>query len=356
MADKDVPPPEFFEGACDDPGSIALDPLVVSLRADDGAVRRTAAEALYDVASTEPARVAESEAVSALVAALDDENPLVRERAAMALASVAEECDALAPVADSLADHLDDEYDVVTDYLAYALQCIAARTPETVVDVVPELCPVLSAEMKSTRYHVISTLVAVTDSDPDAVRPAIEPLLDVVDSRDSATEARSQPESSGAEVPGTAPAEPDDAEFQAGREPVLDGIADDLTPRTVEAALIVLAKLAAERPADAATRLHQHVPRLRPLLDDPDAGIRAVTAGILAAVAEYEPRAVEPATAQLADLLTDEVPTAAGNAAWALRYVETPAAKEALRDADLADSDVRAVVHAALDDLQAGNA
>ena len=354
MTDEDVPPPKFFERAADDPGSIALDRLVRFLHVDDSATRRAAAEALYDVADAEPTRLVENEGVSELVGALDDENPLVRERIAMALASVAEESDALAPVADSLVDRLDDEYDVVADYLAYALQCIAASTPDAVADDAAKLQSALTAEMQSTRYHVVSALVAVADERPDAVRPAVEPLLDVVDSRNPADseDGRSGATAESADTAPDRPKEPEDSARQAGQEPVFaDDVAGDMTVRTVEAALIALAKLAAARPADAASDLQEHVPQLRRRLDDRHGGIRAVTAGILAAIAEYEPRAVEPATARLADRLADDVPTAAANAAWALRYVETPAAREALLVADPADGDVQAVVDAALDDL-----
>lgn len=356
MTDDDVSPRKYLERARDDPDDASVDDVAPHLRSNDGAVRKAAANALYEVAKAEPTRLVEGGAVPELVAALDDDDPLVRESVAMALADVAEGTDALAPFADALAAHLDDEYDIVADYLAYALQCIAASTPAAVVDTVPDLLPLLDTGMQTTQFHVSSALVGVARERPAAVRPAVEPLLGVVDRRDpptaaddrertAATGGRASAAVSGGVEPG--------AESGPGPAPASpDGAADDLEPWVVEGALTVLATMAAERPADTASLLRPHVSRLFESLDDPHAGVRAVAAGVLAAVAEYEPEAVEPATDRLAGLLTDHATTAAGSAAWALRYVDTPRSRRALREADPDDDDVRAVVDAALGDLE----
>jgi HEAT repeat protein len=353
MTDDGVPPGTYLERARESPGDAEVGDIVPYFDANEGMVRKATADALYEVAKDEPARLVEADAVPALVAALEDTNPLVREGVAMALADVAEESDALTPFADTLLAHLNDEYDIITDSLAYALRHIAATTPEAVMDAVPELLRFLDAELASTRFHVITTLVGVAVERPDKLFPAVEPLLGVADSRDpQATRSNERNHPKSVDTSRTDALTATDIEPEPERGPgPSDHAATDLEPWIVEAALTVLATMSAEQPGDMAARLRSHIPRLRGLLDDPHAGIRAVTAGTLAAVAEFEPGAVEPVTDQLADRLSDDATTAAGNAAWALRYINTPHARNALHEADPEHDDVQTVIDTALDEL-----
>lgn len=314
-----------LERARDEPADVAVADVVPCLESEDGSIRKAAADVLYEITKHEPARLIDTGAVPALVATLHDSDPLVREGVALALANVAEESDVLVSHTNALAAHLGDDYDIVTDTLAYALRRTAETTPEALVDSVPELAEHLDAELDSTRFHVLSALVGVARERPARLHPVIEPVFDVIDGRDSRIEALDGPESAD---------EPRDIEGWV-----------------VETALTVVATMAAERPADTATRLRTYVPRLSVLLNDPHAGIRSVTAGTLAAIAEYEPDAVEPATDALADRLEDHATVAAGNAVWALRYLDTQRSRAVLREADPDDADIRAVIDAALAEL-----
>lgn len=361
----DASSPPSLERARADPGAVSVPDAASHLDADDGADRKTAADVLYEVAKADPVRLAEDDTVPDLVATLDDPDSLVRESAALALAAVAAETDAVAPHADALAAALDDEYAIVADALASALREVATSSPTALADSVPELCAHLDADLDSTRFHLLSALVGVAGERPERIDPAVEALLEVADGRDphdDPSEASGQPgpaEASGASgaTPGGTGApgavEPGAGTGGPGSGPGTPAQEDeDVEASIVEAALAVLATMAAERPAEAARMLGPHVPTFRVLLDDPHAGIRSVSAATLAAIAEHDPAAVEPATDDLTDRLTDHATVVAANAVWALRYLDTPRARTALREADPDHDDVRAVIEAALADRE----
>jgi len=153
----------------------AVAPVVPSLAerlADDGEfyyVRARSAEALGYVALERPDEVGSPDILADLRVGLSFDDVEVREKLAKALECVAiGDPTRLGHLAPRLADHLDDESELVRYHLTTALAAIGCESPDRLADATDALAAGLSDENARVRGRAAEALGLLARSDADA--------------------------------------------------------------------------------------------------------------------------------------------------------------------------------------------
>ncbi|MHA1872723.1 MAG: sister chromatid cohesion protein PDS5 [Candidatus Heimdallarchaeaceae archaeon] len=187
-----------------------------------------------------------------------------------------------------------------------ALGVIGKTNPELAEQVVPELINLLDDEDLFVRGSALISLQEVAEVNPDLVRPTIPKLMKKIDDDEKvrssivylfATIAKGDPKLAELIVPKLI----NMLDNKLGRDIItfaFEGIAR-VNPKIVEPA----------------------IPKLISLLDDGDPRIRAKVAHALRMIAKENPELVKPAVPKLIKLLDDKDEKVRVNAALALKYV-----------------------------------
>lgn len=192
------------------------------------------------------------------------------------------------------------------------------------------------------RQRTATVLEMLVAEDPDAIAPELDRLSEVIDP-ENARNPHLREQIVGM-IESVAAASPEAAIA------TIDPLAATVTDENAHAALRgtaagVLAMLAEARFETTTASLRGTVPALEELLVDADPAVRANAVSLLSYVAQQYPRAVESLTDTLVDSLDDDLVPIRASTVWTLGYVDTGAARDALRktaDAD-PDPDVRAL-------------
>mgnify|MGYP000462191182 CR=1 FL=1 len=323
------------------------------------------------------------------------------------------------PTPDRLDDVLTriESGDVKTRRLALAeLAELAAAYPGDSVPAAELLIELLDDAAPAVQGEALGILANLSDEHPDAVRPAVEPVISLFSNdvhpllrnetlQFLATFAEHDPERLTEAVPQLAASLHDDAidpdpvarillsiaqsepdallpvvpklelfletEPQSAHKWLLGavgylskahpGIAEEMIPiaaELIESEDTVLRANAAGVLADLAdeypTEVKPIVPDAIELLQDDEEQARYNASSILARVANAHPDAVKPATEHLLAVLDDELADTRFNACWALKRIDATAAIEKLSEivATDPDEDVRDVAQMAIDSIE----
>lgn len=320
-----------------------IEPLESALEHENQRAREQAAKALYAVSITEPERVLDT--LSRLVSLLESDRSTLRTKVVATVATAgAQHPNALSPHTDALADSLADESAMVQKSAIEALGHVAVEDPAAVIPAVPRVLPLLDADLESTRYYATAVLEAVATEHPDVLEATtvVEPLLEVL-------EDPYEPPSDVTFDPKMAAGTDDPTHQLQGYRPlVVDEQGRSSNVRARERAAATVAAVTAADPVSVVDVLDPHLPRLFDLMADRNPAVRGGIVSVLVHVAEVNPAAVEPAEADLIDALDDGIVVGV-NAVWALRYVGSQRALEALR-ATVDDDDVTIAVRTAAED------
>jgi HEAT repeat protein len=133
-------------------------------------VRARSAEALGYVALEQPAEVASPELLADLRIGLSFDEPEVKEKLAKALASVAMgDPGRLRHHAGDLADHLDDDADLVRYHLCTTLAAIGCQYPGALSDASPAITERLADENPYVRGRAAEALGLLARAEPDEI-------------------------------------------------------------------------------------------------------------------------------------------------------------------------------------------
>jgi hypothetical protein len=304
-------------------GLPAVPGLVELLDAEDAGIRDRVLAALVGVSRERPGAVAP--AVERLVDRLEVE-PDPDERAAVALVLsrvAAADPGAVAEESEGLVAHLDDGDPAVRSNVVGAVAAVAEGVPAAVVDGVPALASALAAPVAGTRVDAARALAGVAEAEADAVVDRVDELLAAASDSNPAVRAGAMEA-----VASVAMADPP---ALGGRTEALvsglgdesDAVADAAVAALLGAAvpdpegtarLLVGALKGSERTRSNAERTLRGiamrnpdpvVAAIRPQLDHPDAGVRRVTTGMAAAVAQHRPTRVEGIAPELVAALED---------------------------------------------------
>jgi len=178
----------FVAVAESEPGAVRPAVAAVAQRLDDGEfyyVRARCAETLGYVALEHPEAVSDPETLADLRLGLSFDEPEVKEKLAKALAYVAlGDPERLRHQVGSLADHLDDESELVRYHLCTALVAIGCGRPEKLATAVDALGSRLSDESAYVRGRAAEALAVFAESDESG---ETLPELDGVESMDGET-------------------------------------------------------------------------------------------------------------------------------------------------------------------------
>jgi HEAT repeat protein len=179
----------------DDPDAVApaCSDLTPFLEDDERAVRLTAAKLFVTVARSNPAAV--EPLVSAFADRLADQEEFyyVRARTAEVLGYVARECPDAVASPDVVADlriGLSFDEPEVKEKLAKGLEGVALGDPKRLEKQVPGIADHLDDENDLVRYHLTTTLAAVACESPAALADAIGALTDRLDDDDAHVRGR----------------------------------------------------------------------------------------------------------------------------------------------------------------------
>lgn len=202
-------------------------------------------------------------------------------------------------------DHTRAENDAVRFAAARILLNVATERPETVLEEVNRLEPLLDDRNGNVRATACEILAVVAEERIRAVRPQLEKLVKLL-------------------------------------------VSDPEHPVPWKAAL-ALAVLIDEYPEAFADAVADDANELTLFLDDPDPNVRGMGVAFLSYLAEYHPEAVEQTSENLRTLLTDENPSIRANAVRTLQTVNavSPAELREMAEND-SNSDVQDVAAAAL--------
>lgn len=306
-----------------DPGDVPLDPLVSAIEHRDDAIVERAVTVLYVVSQATPVRV--REAVPQLAPLLGSDRSTIRSKTVLTLSNVAEEHpEAVRPCADGITDALDDRSQTVARGAVDALERLALDDPSIAVDAVPRVTALLAADIEETRRNAAAVLELVCAEYPGVVAGSVETLVELLEDpyRTLPSDVNYDPHLA---ADGSSPAE----QMGGYQSLVADQDGRESNVRARESAARVIATFAEADPATASDVLDPHLPRLFDRLEDRNPAIRAAIARSLAYVAQERPEAVRPAEEALIGLLEDPI-AVSGNAVWALRYVRSERAIDAL--------------------------
>jgi hypothetical protein len=162
----------------------AVEPLAARLADDEEFyyVRARSAEALGYIALEHPETVASPELLADLRIGLSFDEPEVKEKLAKALEHVAlGDPDRLRYQVSSLAEHLEDENDLVRYHLTTALVVVGCEHPGELADASAELTARLEEENTYVRGRAAEALGLLAGADPEAVPLDAAELPDGVD-------------------------------------------------------------------------------------------------------------------------------------------------------------------------------
>lgn len=316
--------------------------LVVALKADDLGRRRTAAEDLATAAAERPATVLD--AVPALAARTENDDPVVRAAAFEALGSLAEAAPhKTTPAADAAVTALNDPADDVVTGAARTVAGVAAERPDAVLGAVPRVATLLGTD-RVPDEPLVHALERLGTAYPAAVLPTVDALFDHAESPTATARTAAL-----TAIGRVASSHPRAVESTVPRLTALFDVRD---ASVRAAAARVLADVADHRPEAVAPV----VGRVVPLLADDDEAVRCEATGVLAGVCRTSPDrlrdvgAVEP----LVDALGAELVCTRSNAAWLLGRVGARGARNALaaRLRDDPETEVREAAAWALDRLE----
>ena len=328
-------------------GDVPFEPILEALEHPDELIRELAITVLYVVSQTEPARV--RRVVPRLAAHLESDRSTVRTKTVLTLSNVAaEHPDAVRPYALDVVELLDDRSQTVVRGAVEALRRLATDDPSAAVDAVPTIASLLSAHIEDTRRDAAAILVLVSAEQPEAVTGCVEPLIELLEETvPTPSELRYDPNLT---TDGTRASE----QVRGHRTLVASDAGQKPNVRARESAAKVVAIISAAEPAEAVEILGPFLPQLFDQLEDRSPAIRASVAASLAYLAQEQPQAVTPAEERLIELLEEPI-AISGSAVWALRYVQSERAVEALRaivDRDAAPSPLRDTAKNALEQLE----
>lgn len=394
-------------------GADEVDALITALDVDEKSVRRSAAIALARVSGESPELLAGR--TEALCPHLQREDPQVRGMVARAVADLAAVSPADAvPAASYLPACLDIDYDVTETTALAAVVRIVREDPAAGLELVPALRAVVDGDSNAEEAtsKALLALVHVLPEDPSAVSPVVPTALDLL----VTVSADGRPVEDVPEALGEfAEAEYEESIIQRASARKLAGIllarlaeerpdavtsyVDDLASHLTDEDVLVrkavvdaLRAVAAERPSAMGATLPHLVEALarendeaiagrvaqtlglasvefperlaaeserlvtpaENLLDSETPDVRVGAAGLLAALAEIDPRKAEPAIPALQGGLDDESDAVRGQVIWALRNVGAVSASEDLRRVSETDPnpDLRALANETLADFE----
>lgn len=275
-------------------------------------VRRAAASGLADLAAAHPG---DSRCVSDCAQVLESDDPEVRVAGAVGLADVgAADASALEPVSGRLFDAVGDEYPLVR---FHAIRAVSTTGNTPVADssrLVDALSTALDDEWGVTREAAATALAGIAESTPETAQRAIPSLLDLL--TDESTPDGSKIPSFDDGEGDSPPAEAFEREHDQARE-----LADSIR----EMAALTVGRIATARP----TAVSEHRDAVVSLLADPNDGVQAAAAEIVAGSAAANPESWSTAIEPLAELLADrEDPTLLAPAAHALAALASQYAHE----------------------------
>jgi len=288
------------------------------LSADDPTLRRNGLDGLSILGGRKPALL--EDRLDRLVELLDDPDREVRAGASAIFAGPLSG-EPVLDASDALADLLTDGYPIVRWNALEALVEAARTDPAACAEYVGDVRSFLEADADHVRTHAVRFLGVVSMERPDAVAPATDRLLEVLDS------------SADVEVPVDATAR----RRAPGMGSRVDDMADEGRKRLRDARQaaghaiyeVAVANPGAVRPA---------VGDLCDLLADPDPQIREVVLDILVALAEDDPDPIAEHVDRVADRLDDDATMVRAAACQALTGV-SPAAPDAVASAALDATD-----------------
>lgn len=334
------------------------------LDAEDPTVRRYGLDGLKVLARRDPSVL--TERIEQFTALLEDPDQEVRA-GATALFAESLSGEPVADAADVLVTLLEDGYPIVEWNALEALVEAARTDTDAVVAYVEDVRPFLDTETEHVRTAAARFMGIVSIDHPEAVAPALDPLLEIlvsggdvdvgidgtvrrqapaVSSRvdDVAQESRKRlrdaRQAAGHAIYEVAKADPaavrpvvadvagllDDSDPQvrhvaldvfvalASDDPeTLDGFVDRIAARLDDDAAMVrasacqaLTAVSAGLPEQVAPVALDHVDTIVDLLDHDDATIRASAASLLALAADRDPDAIAPARERLSELREDD--------------------------------------------------
>lgn len=283
--------------------------------------------------------------VEAALPNLDVEDPTVRNVTLRALTAVAsDDADRVAPYADDLRPHLDDEFLVSQTAATGVFGFLAEEHPDTVVPSVETLVDLLDEEPPLLRFRAARTLSPLLASHTEEFVPHADRLVDVL--TDGPT----------VEVP-----DPDDPEIPDEMRDTVEGVLEnrenELDKDVARSrgvfefaanAVVEIAEIEPDELTDRVDDISTKVDAEQPL-------VRAAVVDTIATLAEDDPAVAAPAVDALRDQLDDEHEYIRAHAVRALGFAEATSAVDDLRalaEADV-DDDLRELATDTADWLEA---
>jgi len=302
--------------------------------ADETVVEQTLTQ-LEQIARNHPSRF--SSLTDTFAVLFRDGTESMRESTAVILHYIAEEEGIEDTATHSLLiDGVTDSSDTIQRHCIQALAAIAPENPESVMDAVPAVAPLLEHSRDSLRRPALTVLREVSRTHPEEVRPVVPQLVELIESEELTVETTS--------VLGQI-AKP----YPAVARPLIDtfkqwlDIEDTRRKNNAVASLVDFAKIHPERVVDKSETFIE-------LLDAEDEYIQRNATTIVSRLAQTHPERLMAAVPKLKTYLDHEHPQTRANACWGLGRLNATGVKsdlERMRTEDEPDS-VQAAAIAAL--------
>jgi len=302
--------------------------------ADETVVEQTLTQ-LEQIARNHPSRF--SSLTDTFAVLFRDGTESMRESTAVILHYIAEEEGIEDTATHSLLiDGVTDSSDTIQRHCIQALAAIAPENPESVMDAVPAVAPLLEHSRDSLRRPALTVLREVSRTHPEEVRPVVPQLVELIESEELTVETTS--------VLGQI-AKP----YPAVASPLIDtfkewlDIEDTRRKNNAVASLVDFAKIHPERVVDKSETFIE-------LLDAEDEYIQRNATTIVSRLAQTHPERLMAAVPKLKTYLDHEHPQTRANACWGLGRLNATGVKsdlERMRTEDEPDS-VQAAAIAAL--------
>ena len=302
--------------------------------ADETVVEQTLTQ-LEQIARNHPSRF--SSLTDTFAVLFRDGTESMRESTAVILHYIAEEEGIEDTATHSLLiDGVTDSSDTIQRHCIQALAAIAPENPESVMDAVPAVAPLLEHNSDTLRRPALTVLREVSRTHPEEVRPVVPQLVELIESEELTVETTS--------VLGQI-AKP----YPAVAKPLIDtfkgwlDIEDTRRKNNAVASLVDFAKIHPERVVDKSETFIE-------LLDAEDEYIQRNATTIVSRLAQTHPERLMAAVPKLKTYLDHEHPQTRANACWGLGRLNATGVKsdlERMRTEDEPDS-VQAAAIAAL--------